>query len=79
MKTEFLVAYDYGQGAVWAIVCARSAVEIEREFPELTIVNERPAWMTDTELEKIKEVHSYDINDRTFGLLAEIMDARRDE
>jgi hypothetical protein len=77
MKTPHLVAYDYGQGAVWAIVIAESTAQIRGDFPELTVVNDRPAWMTDDELAKVEKVHTYDINDRTFGLLAEIIDARR--
>lgn len=76
MKTPFLVAYDYGQGAVWAVVLADSASQIEEEFPELTLVTERPAWLTNREFDKIKELHSYDIDDRTVGLLAEIIDGR---
>jgi hypothetical protein len=74
--TTYLVAYDYGQGAVWAIVSASSAAEISDAFPELTIIDERPAWMTDEELERIRQVHSYGLHDTTFGLLADIVDAR---
>lgn len=79
MKTPHLVAYDYGQGAVWAVVVADSTAEIERDFPELTVVRDRPAWMTDNELENVEKVHTYDIGDRTFGLLAEIIDARQND
>ena len=77
VKKRYLVAYDYGQGAVWAIILADSPEEITHDFPELKIVHDRPAWMTEDELEKIEKAHTYDINDRTFGLLAEIIDARR--
>jgi hypothetical protein len=73
MKSPHLVAYEYGQGAVWAVIHAESARDIERDFPELAVVQERPPWMTDHEFEKIKDAHTYDINDRTFGLLAEII------
>jgi hypothetical protein len=77
MRTSYLVAYEYGQGAVWAIVHADSEVQLRHDFPELTIVHDRPPWMTDAEFEKIRAVHDYDIDDRTFGLLAEIIEARR--
>jgi hypothetical protein len=78
MKKAFLVAYDYGQGAVWAIVNAESAAQISHEFPELAIVETRPAWMSDAQFAKIQEAHTYDLDeDRQIGLLAEILDARR--
>jgi hypothetical protein len=62
---------------VWALVFANAATEIETEFPELRVVAERPGWMSDAELENVMATHTYDINDQTFGLLAEIIDARR--
>lgn len=77
MKQPFLVVYDYGSGGVWAFVVARSREEIEGEFPELTVVQEPPAWMTPRERSRIGKEATYDLEvDRTFGLLAEILDAR---
>lgn len=76
IRKAHLVAYHYGQGSVWAIVNADSREQIEQDFPELTIVEDAPAWITPAELAKIREVHSYDIDQRAFGLLAEIIDAR---
>jgi hypothetical protein len=76
VKTPHLVAYDYGQGAVWAVVFAESTVQIQEQFPELSVVPERPAWMTDDEFQKIEASSTYDISDRVVGLLAEIIDAR---
>lgn len=44
--SDFLVAYDYGMGGVWAFARATSAEEVTRTFPELAVVNVRPDWMT---------------------------------
>lgn len=76
MKQPFLVAYDYGQGGVWAIVSAESASEIEGRFPELAVIAEPPKWMTPEELQAIEREATYDI-DETSGLLADIVRRRR--
>jgi hypothetical protein len=41
-KRSYLVCYDYGTGGLWAVVLARSAEEIDRDYPELIIVPKRP-------------------------------------
>ena len=51
---EFLVAYDYGMGGVWAIVLADSADEITTRYPEVVIVTDRPAWMDVAHLERLQ-------------------------
>lgn len=76
VNAPYLVAYEYGQGAVWAFVHAESASRIEIDFPELTVVRERPPWMTPEDEAKIAEVHTYHLEDTPVGLLAEIIDAR---
>lgn len=48
--TAHLVVYDYGQGGVWARVRAESRAQLEREYPELMVVNSPPSWMSDDEL-----------------------------
>jgi hypothetical protein len=47
MKRLYLVLYDYGQRGVWAYVLAASKAEITEKFPELSIVDEAPSWMSD--------------------------------
>jgi len=79
-KQAFLVVYDYGSGGVWAYVRVNSAEEVEREFPELKIVLEPPAWMSEDERRTIAEQATYDLHDdRSFGLLAEILHHRSSE
>ena len=47
MKKRYLTLYDYGQGGLWGYVVAPSKETIISRFPELEVVDEEPAWMTD--------------------------------
>lgn len=46
---EFLVAYDYGMGGLWAVVIAPSAEAITARYPEVKVVSERPHWMSEAD------------------------------
>jgi hypothetical protein len=76
VKNPYLVAYDYGQGAVWAFVVARSEQEIEREFPELTVVREPPVWMDEAQRRRIAARMTFDIDERVVGWLAKVLEER---
>src|SRR2546426_5837112 len=75
MKRPYLVVYEYGQGAVWAYVTARSGSEVERQFPELKIVKEPPDWMSRSERSRLKRTMTFDI-DQKEGLLRKILEQR---
>lgn len=77
-KNDFLVVYDYGQGGVWALISARSGDEIEAAFPELRVVENIPAWMSETEFKGIKKRMSFDL-DRPSGWLKALRDQRGEE
>jgi len=51
--TEFLVAYDYGMGGLWALVAAPTAAAILSAYPEVEVVDERPPWLDDDEYAKL--------------------------
>ena len=76
MKSRYLVAYDYGQGAVWAYIAAESAKQIHDHFPDFSIVETPPTWMTDGELRELEARMSFDIDNPT-GWLAEVLERRR--
>ena len=57
-KQRYLVAYNYGQGGLWAFVNARSAAEIQAKFPDLRIVTDPPPWLT---IEKQNELQTFDL------------------
>ena len=68
MKTPFLVACDYGQGAVWPLNAPSHRAKWRWSSPELTVVDTPPNLDTDAELAKVRAVHTYDIDeDRTVG------------
>ena len=43
---KFLVLYDYGTGGIWGFVFAKDAREIEKNLPELRVIQTTPDWMT---------------------------------
>jgi len=46
MKRCYLTCYDYGTGGIWLFVQARSKQEIAARYPQLTVVDRAPAWLT---------------------------------
>ena len=66
-KQPFLVVYDYGMGGVWGIVLARSEAEIAAAYPELTVVRERPSWMSEERYAELARGQTHDIDDREVG------------
>ena len=73
-KKEFLVANDYGMGAVWMIFYARSIEEIQDRYPGLIAVEDRPKWITDELYKNIKNQEVYDIDDKPTGYLKAIIE-----
>jgi hypothetical protein len=78
MTKPFLVTYDYGQGAVWANLYARSKDEIEREFPELAVHEDPPEWMREY-VSSTGGLMTLDIQDKDTGFLAAIVQGRRSQ
>lgn len=65
--SDFLVVYDYGMGGVWGIAEAESSSEIVGAFPELRVVEERPAWLDDARMARIQENSKFRVGDeRTY-------------
>lgn len=76
MKRPYLVLYDYGMGGIWAYLLARSPEEIARAFPELTVYDQPPEFLTPEVLERIKATLTIDIDDRNNAFLAELIKER---
>ncbi len=79
MRKEFLVLYDYRKGGVWAYLMAESADQIEQMFPELKVVTDHPAWLTEDEERKLRARMTIDIDDIHNLFLASLIDSRRQE
>jgi glycerophosphoryl diester phosphodiesterase len=62
-KRRFLVANDYGSGAVWASVLAHSAETIALRYPSLVLVDEPPSWLDAERLQELEERMTVDIDD----------------
>jgi hypothetical protein len=75
-KREFLVVYDYGMGGLWGIILARSEQEITKEYPELSIVETRPAWMDEALFQEIADIETHDIDGAPWGILNAILTDR---
>lgn len=77
-KREFLVAYDeinLGPGH-WGIVNARSEDEIRARYPELRVVHQRPATMSDEQFELLRDLEWHDIDGSPWGILATVLEDR---
>jgi hypothetical protein len=72
VKSEYLVAHDYGMGGLWAYVLARSKEEITLAYPELQVVHDRPEWLDD---ERAARLDRIDI-DAPSGLLVILASGR---
>lgn len=64
----FLVAFHYGQGAVWAYIKAESARQINERLPHFTVFEAPPDCMTELELSDIEARMSW---------LASVIERRR--
>jgi hypothetical protein len=73
-KTGHLVVYDYGTGGHWAYLFARTKEEIAAKYPELTIAEARPKWMSDETYDLITSVNAFDIDDEPPEWLKAAMD-----
>lgn len=73
-KAPHLVLYDYGTGAIWALVTAESGDAIRRKCPLLQIVANRPAWMSDAAYERIAR---YDIDQEPDDFLRSLVAEHR--
>ena len=68
-KEKFLVAYNTGTSGIWSVIYARSPEEILQKYPMLSVVLERPRWMTDELYNRFAEARTFDIDDPPTGLL----------
>jgi hypothetical protein len=65
VRKRYLVVYDYGQGGVWAYITAESPEQITDRFPDLSVVEATPDWMTDEVRKNLEARMSFDIDDPT--------------
>ena len=81
--SEFLVLYDYETAGLWGFVEAQSDAEVDAEIvstiPQLSVVHERPQWLTTDEEEAIRSRNSFALNDpRTYPKWVQALVEERD-
>jgi len=62
-ERDFLVVYDCGMGGVWGFARAQSEAKILRTFPELKVVHDTPAWLTQEQERNVRSVSSFTVGD----------------
>ncbi|MEI9989557.1 MAG: hypothetical protein WDM86_05925 [Rhizomicrobium sp.] len=75
-KSKYLVCYDYGQGGLWAFVCAHSVAEITAKYPELLIFPEPPLFYDKSQLDMIAAQFTTDIDDEPTEWLVQLVSER---
>ena len=77
--SEFLVLYDYETAGLWGFVEAQSDAEIVSTIPQLSVVHERPQWLTTDEEEAIRSRNSFPLNyPRTYPKWVQALVEERD-
>jgi hypothetical protein len=69
-KNTYLAAHDYGMGGIWMLIDAESAQQIERTYPDVKVIDNRPPWLNDEVFAKIKAHNHFDIDAPTGYLLS---------
>lgn len=78
-KRPFLIEIDHMKAGYWGVMFARSEDEITHKWPEVNIVHDRPAWMSDDRYSQYMR-RPYDIDsDNPGGILDIIVRSRSDE
>jgi hypothetical protein len=75
---EFLVAYDYGMGGLWAVLLAPSEAAIAEKYPELVVVPEPPKWMDSDQYQRLRDKPLWLDDDPPQGMLHAVV-ADRDK
>lgn len=71
--TEFLVCYDYGMGGLWAVLIAPSEDAITSKYPELSVADSQPIWMTDEEVARLRSEPIWLDEDPPTGILVALL------
>ena len=71
-RRDFMVLYDYGQGGLWAIIRADTVEQVRQRYPQLQVFEERPAFLDDELLDRIREQCSCDVDGPPAGWLAQL-------
>lgn len=74
-NTKYLVAYNYGMGSVFFYVTAESFADIESNYPELELMDDKP-FISD-KIKQNAEKRIYSISEEPKGMLLGILENRK--
>ena len=74
-KRPFLVGFEYMKAGYWGVMSARSESEIKGRWPELSVVHDKPSWMSQETYADYLD-HAYDIDGEPHGILNIILNSR---
>jgi hypothetical protein len=74
-KRSFLFGFECMKAGYWGVMTASSEAEIKERWPELTVVKQKPKWMTDAAYADYLD-HAYDIDGEPHGILNIVLNAR---
>jgi hypothetical protein len=79
MRKPYLVVYDYGQGGLWGYVVANSKAEIEASFHEVTVLDQKPDWMSEEERTSIEADSFEELEHPGSGVLGAVLTFRAED
>lgn len=71
-EKEFFTVYDYGQGALWAILRAGPAEQSRHKYSALEVFEGRPPMLDDATMSAIRDAGVREIDDPPTGWLADL-------
>jgi hypothetical protein len=69
-KTTFLAAHDYGMGGIWILIDAESPEQVERLYPQLKVVPQRPTWLDERYMDIMRQRLHFDVDEPSGWLLS---------
>ena len=76
-KHPHLIGFDHLEAGYWGVMLARSEAEIAEKWPEVSIVQQRPRWMSDERYAKYL-ADPYVIDGEPRGILNIIVRSRNE-
>jgi hypothetical protein len=74
-RQTFVFCYDYGMGGLWGFISAPSREAVKAEYPELTLFDGPPPWMT-PENESLLLREEHDLEGAPWGIINTVLQER---
>lgn len=74
-RRKFIFCYDYGMGGLWGYISAPSRAAVTAAYPELSVFDEPPSWLTSETLSAFVD-EDHDLDGAPWGVLNTVLEAR---